>query len=268
MTPNCFTNRVALITGAAQGIGLEISRRFAELGATVILADMNQERGEAAAASIKNSEFVPVDLRKESEIQKMVNIAVQQYRRVDFLINNARPKLSLYDYAESFSEWDLALDVLLKAPALACRYVMPVMEKNGGGVILNIGSTNAFTISHQPAAYHAAKAGLDHLTRYLAQHFAAKGIRVNAICPGLVDIDDNGASLTSKPMNHDIVESIVPGKRAARPEEIADLASYLCSEGCPYLTGQSIIVDGGLLGVDHFHAARQSYICAQNQKKS
>ena len=134
-----------------------------------------------------------------------------------------------------------------------------------GGSIVNIGSTNAFFVSHQPLAYHVAKAGLIQLTRYLACEFGSDGIRVNCICPGLVDIYDNNKPLTSDPANKAITELSVPLRRAAFAEEIAEAVLFLCSSA--YITGQVLTLDGGISLNDHFHLVRKAFQSQQVEFK-
>ena len=262
--PARLAGKVALITGAAQGIGLTIAKEFAEEGASVVMADMQEAAGETAAQGIRDvgarARFVKADLRQESDIKAMVEFAADTFGRLDIVINNARPKLRRLSFAESLEEWDMAMDVLLKAPALTVGHAVPQMLKSGGGSVINIASINAFLIaSHQSAAYHVAKAGLLQLTRYLAVEFGPQTIRVNAICPGLVDVHDKSRPLTADPVNKAVAELVVPLKRVSRAEEIAEAALFLSSDASAYITGQVLTVDGGETTGDHFHVARKAF---------
>jgi len=258
-----LAGKVALITGAAHGIGRIMAKMFAEKRVSVIVADIQEEQGEAVAAAVRDQGlqalFVKADLCQESDIKAMVDFAVESFGRLDIVIHSARPRLRRLPYAESLEEWDLAMDVFLKAPALMAKYALPHLRKSGGGNIINISSVNAaFIASHQPAAYHVAKAGLEQLTRYLAVEFGPQAIRVNAICLGLVDLYDENKPLTGDPVNKAVTELVVPLKRAASAEEIAEVALFLCTDAAAYITGHVLRVDGGEMLGDHFHVARKA----------
>ena len=254
--------KTVLITGASQGIGKVMAMKFARKGFSVAIADINQDLGKMVEKEIialgAKVLFIKADLSKERDIKKMIDSVVKRYGGLDHVINNARPKLSVASYAENIGEWDLAMDVLLKAPALTVKYALPYLKKSKGSII-NMVSTNAFFISHQPASYHVAKAGLVQLTKYLAAEFGYLGIRSNAICPGLVDLYDGNKPLTGNKHNKVIAECVVPLGRAAKAEEIAQAVLFLCSDEAAYITGQILHVDGGITLGDHFHVARKAY---------
>ena len=153
-----FKGQVVLITGAAQGIGKAIAEAFSGEGATVIIADI-QQSGEKLARDIRDhgrqALFVKTDLRKESDIVAVIEATMNNFDRLDIVVNNARPKLKLLPFSESFDEWDMVMDILLKAPALMVKHAVPHMLKSDGGSIVNIASVDAFFIAlHQSAAYH------------------------------------------------------------------------------------------------------------------
>lgn len=262
-------NKVALVTGAARGIGRVIAQELAKAELRVIVTDIQEETGKSVVEDILSSGheafFIKGDLRSEKAIKDIIDTGVQHFGRLDIVINNARPDLRILPFEGSLSEWDLAMDVLLKAPALLTKYAVTELRKVGGGSIINIGSTNAFFVSHQPMVYHVAKAGLIQLTRYLACEFGSEGVRVNCVCPGLVDIYDNNKPLTSNPINKAIVEFSVPLKRAAVAEEIAEAVLFLCSNSSAYITGQVLTLDGGITLNDHFHLARKGFINKRNE---
>lgn len=258
-----LSGKVALVTGAARGIGRVIAKELAKAELRVIVTDIEAEAGKLVVEDIlavgHEAFFIKGDLRSEDAIKALLETSVEHFGQLDIVVSNARPKLRLLPFEESFSEWDLAMDVLLKAPALIAKYAVSHFRKAGGGNIINIGSTNAFLVSHQPVAYHVAKAGLVQLTRYLASEFGHQGIRVNTICPGLVDIYDDNKPLTDNPVNKAIVEIAVPLKRAALAEEIAEAVLFLCSNSATYITGQTLILDGGITLNDHFHVAKNAF---------
>ena len=259
-----LAGKVALITGAAHGIGRIMAKVFAEKGASVVVSDIQEEPGEEVAAAIRyqglQALFVKADLCQENEIKAMMDFAVESFGRLDIVIHSARPRLRRLPYAESLEEWDLAMNVFLKALALMAKYALPHLRRSDGGNIISISSVNAvFIASHQPAAYHVAKAGLEQLTRYLAVEFGPQAIRVNAICPGLVDLYDKDKPLTGDPVNKAVTEVVVPLKRASSAEEIAEVALFLCTDAAAYITGHVLRVDGGEMLGDHFHVARKSF---------
>jgi len=268
---NRLDGKVALITGAAQGIGKAMAKAFTDEGASIVIADIQEGAGEAAAQEIRNAgksaRSIKADLLQEKDIENMVAFAADSFGRLDIVINNARPKLRQLPYAESLEEWDLAMDVFLKAPALTAKHALPLLVKSGSGSIVNIASVNAYFIaSHQPAAYHVAKAGLLQLTRYLAVEFGPQNIRVNAICPGLVDLHDRGKPLTADPVNKAVTDVVVPLKRASSAQEVAEVAIFLCTDAAAYITGHVLMADGGEMLGDHFHIARNAYNLGKETK--
>lgn len=261
MTATALDGGAAIVTGGAQGIGRGIVRALAEAGAAVAIADIQEEPGRALVDEIVDTggkaTFVRVDLSRESDIENMVKATVDAFGHLDILVNNARPRLRTLSFEDSLDEWDTALDVLLKASALAVKYALPHFVRAGGGSVVNISSTNAFFVSGQPAAYHVAKAGLNQLTRYLARELGPRNVRVNAVCPGLVDLPEDGRVLTAEAVNRKITESIVPLQRAASPQDIGNAVCFLCSDQAAYITGQILTLDGGTGVGDHFEIARR-----------
>lgn len=252
--------KVGIVTGSAQGIGATTARKLATLGACVVLADINEERCRVVANEIRElggtAEIFPVDLNSDIRLQALTDFTLEKFSKIDFLVNSARPRFKFESYDDVDKEWDMAMNILLKAPALLSKFVIPKMIENGGGSIVNISSINAFLISQQPASYHIAKAGLLQLTKYLAHQFGKKNIRVNAICPGLVDIPHEERVLSSNPDFALAIDLAVPLQRAALDTEIADLISFLISPTASYLNGETITIDGGMGLSEHFNLAR------------
>ncbi len=259
-----FQHKVVLVTGAGQGIGRVIAESFAEAGASVVISDIQQEAAKSVEKSIRGNgmeaKFIRCDLRKENDIKKLIHSCIKKYGRLDVVVNNARPRLAIGSFEDNFKEWDLGISVLLKAPALVLKYAMPHLIKSGNGNVINIASTNAFSVSHQPLVYHVAKAGLVQLSRYIAFQFGAQGVRSNVVCPGLVDLSDARSPLTSNSVNKKVVELIVPLGRAASAKEVANVVLSLCSDDSSYVTGQVVNVDGGVTLGDHFHIARKTFL--------
>jgi len=255
--------KTALITGAAQGIGLAIAARLAETGARVVLADLQDDKGHASVAALRQrgfeAEFVHVDLTAEAEIQQMVRTAVALYGRLDILVNNASPfRRKFASYEESLQDWDLHQAVLLKASASAAAFARPHLRQQPGGSIVNIGSIVSSSISAQPCSYHVAKAGLVQLTRWLARELGPEGTRVNCVSPGLVDKDD-ARPLTADPVHREVVEIVAPLGRAGCPRDIANAVAFLSSEEASYITGQCLVVDGGVTLDETFEAGRRAF---------
>ncbi len=256
--------KVVLITGAAQGIGRAIAEKFARNGAIVVVTDIQRLAGEKVVKVIcrrgGKAFFIFADLSKENDIKELVNLIIKKFGRLDILVNNARPRLTVLPFEESLNEWDLSMDILLKAPVLLVKYAIPYLRKAKNAGIINISSTNAAYISHQPVTYHLAKAAILQFTRFLAFQFGNQGIRANAVCPGLVDLTDVKKPLTSNNVNRKVVKLAVPLQRAASVEEIANVVLLLCTDTTSYITGQVINVDGGITLGEHFHVVRRAFL--------
>jgi len=258
-----FSGRVVIVTGAAQGIGRVLALKFGLAGAKVVLADIQKDLGMEVVKKFSEmgivAHFVYANLENETEIERMVEKAVEVFGGLDVLINNARVPLSKKEFPASLLDWDRAMAVMLKAPAFASGVALPHLEKSGEGSIINISSINAYLISAQQLPYHIAKASILQLTRHLAVELAPKKIRVNAICPGLVDIEDRNMMLSQDPVNKFLIEHVVPLGRAANPEEIGELALFLASQKASYITGQSYTIDGGMTLPDQFMVAKNVF---------
>jgi len=263
-----YSGRVVLVTGAAQGIGKILGMKFGLAGAKVVLVDIQQELGMNVVEKFSKmgiaAHFIHADLEKENEIEEMIEETVKVFGGLDVLVNNARVPLLKKEFPASLLDWDRAMAVMLKAPAFASGFALPYLEKSGVGCIINISSINGFFISAQQLAYHITKAAILQLTRHLAVELAPKKIRVNAICPGLVDIEDRSTMLSEDPVNNFLIEHVVPLGRAANPTEIGDLALFLASQKASYITGQSYIIDGGMTLPDQFAVAKKVFESNQN----
>jgi 3-oxoacyl-[acyl-carrier protein] reductase len=244
-----FTDKVVLVTGAGRGIGRAIALGFAGLGACVAANDvtpinLDETMRQIDAGGWRGKDYVH-DLAKKMPVQAMVDEILQDWGRIDILINNAgvEPHASILDMDEW--DWRRTIDVNLSGPFFTMQSVGRVMREQGGGVIVNIASIagRAFGLRDR-SAYVASKMGLIGLTREAAREFAAYGIRVNAVCPGVIETEMTAALRQNEAMLRKWLEDIPQG-RLGTPDDVVNLVLFLCSDGAAYLTGQAINVDGG-----------------------
>jgi 3-hydroxybutyrate dehydrogenase len=248
-----MSGRVAIVTGAASGIGRAIAEALARQGDQVVVADLNADQGQAAAAAL-GGQFVAVNLAQRADCRRLVDAALARYGRVDILINNAG--FQHIDPIEEFPEdtWDAMLAVMLTAPFLLTRYVWPTMKAQRWGRIVNIVSVLGLVAAPFKSAYVAAKHGLIGLTRTAALEGGAHGITANAICPAYVrtpllenQIADQARTRGIAP--EEVIERVmidpVAIKRLIEPEEVAALVVYLCSEAASAVTGAAWTIDLG-----------------------
>jgi NAD(P)-dependent dehydrogenase (short-subunit alcohol dehydrogenase family) len=244
-----FTDKVVLVTGAGRGIGRAISLGFARLGACVAANDvtpvnLDETIRQITASGGRGKDYVH-DVAKKMPVQAMVDEILQDWGRVDILINNAgvEPHAPILELDEW--DWRRTIDVNLSGPFFTMQSVGRVMREQGGGVIVNIASIagRSFGLKDR-SAYVASKMGLIGLTREAAREFAAYGIRVNAVCPGVIETEMTAALRQNEAMMRKWLEDIPQG-RLGIPDDVVNLVLFLCSEGAAYLTGQAINVDGG-----------------------
>jgi len=242
--------KVALVTGAGEGIGEAVARALTAEGAKVVIADIRPEVGEEAAHRIAQAggtvSFIRTDATKEDQVEALIARTVSLYGRLDCAHNNVGSGRSGSTITSmEMDEWDWTLDISLKSTWLAMKYEVPVMLANGGGAIVNTASmAGVFCTPVASAAYSAAKAGVIHLTRYASDAYAGQGIRVNSIAPGLV------ATPTVVGMLDDAQQAAVAAEkqliaRAVKPEEIADGVVYLLSARSSMVTGINLEICGG-----------------------
>ncbi|ARJ39807.1 3-hydroxybutyrate dehydrogenase [Sporosarcina ureae] len=248
-------DKVLLITGAAQGIGFEISKAFAEAGAIVVLTDLNEDKVKEAAVTLGGGAIgLKCDVTKEQDIQHAIDEAIAHFGRIDILINNAglQHVAKLEDFPTA--RFELLVQVMLTAPFIATKLVLPHMKKQKFGRILNMASINGLVGFAGKAAYNSSKHGVIGLTKVAALETAADGITVNAICPGYVDTPlvrnqfEDLAEVRGVPLEsvlEEIIYPLVPQKRLLDVKEIADLALYLSSDSAKGITGQAVVLDGG-----------------------
>ena len=248
-------DKVLLITGAAQGIGFEISKAFSKAGAIVVLTDLNEVQVKEAADTLGGSAIgLKCDVTIEQDIQQAIDETISQFGRIDILINNAG--LQHVSKLEDFStaKFELLVKVMLTAPFIATKLVLPHMKKQQFGRILNMASINGLVGFAGKAAYNSSKHGVIGLTKVTALETAADGITANAICPGYVDTPlvrnqfEDLAEVRGVPLEsvlEEVIYPLVPQKRLLDVKEVADLALYLASDSAKGITGQAVVLDGG-----------------------
>jgi NAD(P)-dependent dehydrogenase (short-subunit alcohol dehydrogenase family) len=249
------TRRVALVTGAANGIGWATALRFAQDGYSVVIADMDAERAReraqtlsAAHAGSCSAEHVGMraDVAVEADVRSLIDACVERFGRLDVLVNNAgnsdQPHPTIEQNVEAF---DRLLGIHLRGTFLACREAARVMLTQRSGAIVNLGSIAGLAGIPARNAYGAAKAGIVAMTRSLACEWARDGIRVNAVAPGYVATELVETLRRNGQMNLPAIERRTPMGRLAQPDEIARAIGFLASDAASYITGTVLSVDGG-----------------------
>lgn len=244
-------DKVALITGGGgPGIGRTTSELFAREGARIAVVDQFQERAEATAEQIRNSGgqaiAIKADVSKSGEVNAMAARVMEEFGSIDILMNSAAT--SRGDDILTIDEeiWDLNLDITLKSAYLCCKAVLPSMLSKGSGAIVNISSVNGLTGLGEEA-YGAAKAGMINLTQNLAIKYSPKGIRANCITPGTIHTPGWQNRIKKDPQILDKLKKWYPLGRLGKPEDIAKAALFLASDDAAWITGTTLIVDGGLM---------------------
>lgn len=247
-----FENKVALITGAASGLGLATARAFAESGASVVLADWNEKEVEVAARELADQGHktlaVRCDVSDDAQIEAMVKQTVAIFGSLDAAFNNAGVQNVLAETADSpRDDYDRVMAINLRGVWCCMKFELQQMRAQGSGAIVNCSSLGGLIGGAQRGTYHAAKHGVIGFTKSAALEYASRGIRVNDVCPGMIQtpmFDRMIAEGQGEELNS-MLNTFVPMRRMGRPEEIADAVLWLCSSAASYVTGQSISVDGG-----------------------
>jgi 3alpha(or 20beta)-hydroxysteroid dehydrogenase len=238
-----YQGKLVIVTGGARGQGEAEIRLFASKGAAVIIADVLVDEGEALAADLtkqgREARFIRLDVTDPASWAAVVDLAKSWKDRLDVLVNNAGIINRTLVETTSLEAWERVLKVNLTGSFLGIQAASPLMAETGGGSIVNISSNSGYS-GHYDPAYTASKWGLRGLTKSAAMELAPKNIRVNAVCPGLVVTGLNASSQHLKPMI-----GITPLKRPGKPEEIAELVSFLSSDAASFITGEDFVIDGG-----------------------
>ncbi len=242
-----LTGKVAIVTGAARGLGQALARGLSAAGAKVALADILDMSDTLAEIESAGGEAiaVPTDVRRRDRVERLVAETVRKFGTVDILVNNAGVNLIAPSLEFSEEDWDLVLDVNLKGMFLCCQAAGRVMIENGAGAIVNIGSINSEYVFPNCAAYNASKAGVLLLTKTLAYEWGPHGVRVNAVCPGfmetpmLEEIQRGREGLAAQR------KGLIPLRRFAAPDDLVGAVVFLASPASSYVTGHALYVDGG-----------------------
>ena len=243
--------KVAIVTGGGSGMGQATAILFAKEGAKVVIACRNTAgSGEETASIIKKAGgeaiFIKTDVSKAQDVQKMVKAAIDVYGRLDALYNNAAVQGNVFLTPDVTEElYDKYMDINLKGVWLGMKYAIPEMLNNRAGSITNVASISALVGQRGLSHYAASKGGIISLTRVTAMEYAAKNIRVNCICPGLVRTPIWDQMEKASPGSLQKFVDGVPMRRYAKPEEIAQLALFLASDESSFITGSVIVIDGG-----------------------
>ena len=253
---------VAVVTGAAQGLGLGIAEQLAREGATAIIADLQRDEAERVSAELRNQGLAVqasyLDISESDMVTAYFNQVVDDYGKLDILVNNAGVGQTVTPTVElSDEEWHRVMNITLNGTFYCCRAAGAVMEQQESGCIVNVSSINGQNPAVLVAAYNVAKAGVIMLTRTLALELAAYGVRVNAICPGPVFTDFNKSVMDQRRQSLNItldemverIRKAVPLGRWGEPQDIAQAVAFLCSPSASWITGEVLTVSGGLAGV-------------------
>ena len=241
--------RVAVVTGGNGGIGLGMGRGLAEAGAAVVVAARNREKSARAVAELRGlggeAEAIEVDVADEGSVEALVKATVARFGRLDILVNNAGMNIRKPVESLALGEWRQVIDINLTSAFLASRACHPVMKKQGGGKVINIGSMmSIFGASFAPA-YAASKGGMVQLTKAMAAGWAVDNIQVNAVLPGWIETELTQRARQQVEGLHESVLRRTPAKRWGVEQDMAGVAVFLASHASDFVTGAAIPVDGG-----------------------
>jgi len=255
-----FENKVAVVTGAAQGIGAACAERLARDGAAVALWDVDDARGEALAASLASRGCKAVyrhcDVALKAEVDAALAATLAAFGRVDALVNNAGIFKAAAFLEITEADWDAVIAVNLKGAFLVAQAVARAMvQQGGGGAIVHMSSVNGLMAIPTIASYNVSKGGINQLTRVMALALADHGIRVNAVGPGTIATELASKAVLGSEEARLRIMSRTPMKRLGEPSEVADVTAFLLSGAASYMTGQIVYVDGGRLSLNYTVAA-------------
>ncbi|MCD9572598.1 SDR family oxidoreductase [Pseudomonas protegens] len=245
-----FSGQVALVTGAANGIGRATAQAFAAQGLKVVVADLDTAGGEGTVALIREAGgealFVPCNVTLEADVQSLMARTIEAYGRLDYAFNNAGIEIEKGRLAEgSMEEFDAIMGVNVKGVWLCMKYQLPLLLAQGGGAIVNTASVAGLGAAPKMSIYAASKHAVIGLTKSAAIEYAKKKIRVNAVCPAVIDTDMFRRAYEADPKKAEFAAAMHPVGRIGKVEEIASAVLYLCSDGAAFTTGHALAVDGG-----------------------
>ena len=250
-------NKIALVTGASQGIGLACAQRLVREGARVMLADVRPEVADAAAALGDAARYFVADVSQKSDVDALLQATLEAFGQVDILINNAgvTHAADFLDLQEE--DFDRVLRVNLKSMFLCSQAAARDMVKRQSGCIINMSSVNAELVIPNQVPYVVSKGGVNQLTRVAAIGLAQHGIRVNAIGPGTILTELAKQAVLASPEARHTILSRTPLGRCGEPEEVASIAAFLASDDASYITGQTLYADGGRMPLNYTVAVRE-----------
>lgn len=245
-----FSGKVALVTGGAAGIGRATALAFAAAGARVVVSDIDEKGGEVTVLAIKaaggDAMFVACDVSDSEAVAALIRHTVDAYGRLDVAFNNAGIEIEHERLADGDLEtFDRIMDINVKGVWLCMKHEIPEMLKHGGGAIVNTASVAGLGAAPKMSIYSASKHAVVGLTRSAAVEYAKKGIRVNAVCPAVIETDMFRRAAESDPRRAEMAVAMHPVGRLGQPEEIAAAVLYLCSDAAGFTTGIALPVDGG-----------------------
>tara|TARA_Y100000782_G_scaffold107436_1_gene129718 strand:+ start:70 stop:837 length:768 start_codon:yes stop_codon:yes gene_type:complete len=251
---NNFTDKVVLITGAGNGIGRATALAFAQQGASVVVADMSRSAGEETTALITQAggiaTFILCDVTKDQDVQSMVDGTIETYGKLDIAFNNAGIEIESSKLADGDeATYDKIMDVNVKGVWRCMKYQIPALLKQSNSAIVNTASIAGLGAAPKMSIYSASKHAVIGLTKSAAVEYGKKGLRVNAICPAVIDTEMFRRATENDPQKEQYVRSLHPVGRIGQPEEVAAAVLYLCSDLAGFTTGVALPIDGGATSI-------------------